>query len=197
MKLYIASLLCLIALSCNSKMSHTEQHKQPTAVETIDTDCGVDPSTVPGADSIDLNSTYINTRYGFYLSYPAKDVIMESEPDSHDGCIFITNRNVELGRVYRTASTDPEQEAISLKKEMDADKAYFLEEAYGQPVEDIYTKLAKTFYVISARIDSKIYYRKGILLDDGDMAKLIFKYDAQQKAKYDVIIAAMARSFHK
>jgi hypothetical protein len=196
MKLYIALLLSLSILSCNSEMKHTDQSKQAT-VATVDTDYGVDPGNVSGMDSIHLNSTYINTRYGFSLSYPHDDITMESEPDSHDGCIFTADGDVELGRVYRIANADPEQGKISLKKEMNADLAYFKEEAYGHRVKDLYTKLFKTFYVASAKVDGKIYYRKGILLDGDDMAKVIFKYEVQQKAKYDVIVAAMAQSFHK
>lgn len=85
--------------------------------------------------------------------------------------------------------------SISLKKELESDLSNFREQGY--PVKSVYSKLAKTFYVVSAKVNNKIYYRKGILLDGDDMAKVIFQYDEQQKAKYDVIVAAMANSFHK
>lgn len=196
-KSYIICLLYLGILSCNDKASQSENKAETMAPEAIDTGHGVDPGFFPGTDSINLNSTYINTRYGFYLSFPTTEVNMESESDSQDGCIFFTTDNKEFGRVYRVANPDPEAGSLSLKKELESDLSYFREQGYGHPVEDVYSSLAKNFYVVSAKVNNKIYYRKGILLDGDDMGKVIFQYDEQQKAKYDVIVAAMANSFHK
>jgi hypothetical protein len=190
-------LLYLGILSCNNKASQSENREEVMIQKISDTGEGVDPHVFAGSDSINLNSTYVNTRYGFYLSFPTTEVRMESESDSRDGCIFFTKDNKEFGRVYRVANPDPEAGSISLKKELESDLSYFREQSYGHPVENIYSSLAKSFYVVSAKINHKIYYRKGILLDGDDMGKVIFQYDEQQKAKYDVIVAAMANSFHK
>ena len=196
-KLCIICLLYLGFQSCNNKPSQSQTRAEAMAPENTDTGHGVDPGVFPEIDSINLNSTYVNTRYGFYLSFPTTEVNMESESDSRDGCIFFTTNNKELGRVYRVVNTDPEAGSISLKKELESDLSYFRKQGYGQPVEDVYSSLAKTFYVASAKVNNKIYYRKGILLDGDEMGKVIFQYDEQQKAKYDLIVAAMANSFHK
>lgn len=103
----IICLLFLGILSCNNKTDPSENRTEATAQEIADTGYGVDPGAFPGTDSVNLNSDYINTRYGFYLSFPTTEVSMESESDSRDGCIFFTTDNKEFGRVYRVANPDP------------------------------------------------------------------------------------------
>lgn len=193
----IICLLYLGIVSCNHKPSRSETRVEAMVPKNTDTGYRRDTGVFPEIAPVNLNSTYINTRYGFYLSFPATDVIMGSESDSRDGCIFFTADNREFGRVYRVANADPEAGSLSLKTELESDLSYFREQGYGHSPEAVYSSLGKNFYVVSAKVNHKIYYRKGILLDGDEMGKLIFQYDEQQKAKYDVIVAAMANSFHK
>lgn len=190
MKQTVIGLLALLACSCNN--GHPATRSAPATLSNHNVDTGyVDPNTYLNHP----DSTYCNFRYGYCVDYPSEAVHMQPEAPNGDGCVFHDNNNRELGRVYRTLNPDPEGSPVSLKTEMEKDIARLQDHAEGHAVGVTYSKVGKTFYVMSAKGNGRIYYHKCIVKGD-DMAMLIFQYDEERKSVYNVIVAAMAKSFH-
>ena len=126
--------------------------------------------------------TYTNARFGFSGCYPADVFRPQGEPENLDGQKFVSDdgasllmfgRNNVLGQSLREAFQDASK----------GDDA------------DLYTRLDKSWFVVSGRSGPRIRYRKTILSGDR-FDTLQIAYDVAQRTRYDPLVARMAACFH-
>ena len=130
-------------------------------------------------------NTYNNARFNYSISYPV-DLIPQGEATNGDGQRFTAKDGHAELTVYggynalnTTLKATYEEESTPAK----------------HPGREItYKVLRPGWFVISGRENGRIFYRKTML--KGDTFKtFIFEYDESQKAVYDRITAAIAKSF--
>lgn len=138
-------------------------------------------------------SVYRNDRYGYTISYPGTLFDAQPEADLGDGCLFLDKKGNELLRVFGRNNSDPDLGKIYTLREQWAEDTLAFGKESGAVIT--YRKDNNTFSVFSGTRGGKIYYRKTIKAGN-DLAFALFQYPASEKAKYDVVIARMAASFH-
>jgi hypothetical protein len=189
----ITSFLPLILFYLVSCSNTTEQ--KAGSPETISASGDPIKSAAPNkVQTVPLNDTYCNNRYGFCISFPNEIVTLEHESASGDGAYFFVGNNYDFLIVFGRANPDPAAGKFNLKKELSNEMSEFLKDSVQHKATVTYNTQGKDFYVFSGIKDDKIFYQKAIDKGD-DIAIAIFQYDKQQKEKFDVIVAAMAKSF--
>jgi hypothetical protein len=140
---------------------------------------------------------YCNARFGYCIKYPDKILKPQREAQNGDGRAFTDKRGDNVLLVFGSRNDDKKGDPIPIQK------IYDLELKGGQfhehPNRTItYSKLGKTFYVISGIEDGKIYYQKTFQLtgeNDGYFAEAILTYDQTEKLTYDQVSKDIFSSF--
>jgi hypothetical protein len=126
--------------------------------------------------------TYSNARYAYSVRYPADLLAPQGEADNGDGQVF-TGEGAEM-RVYGSHLLVGE----TLLKEFNAAVA-----GYGDGVA--YRAYRPQFFVVSARRDGKIHYRKTVARPDGAFVTFQIVYDETKHGVYDRVVEKIAKSF--
>lgn len=125
--------------------------------------------------------TYVNARFRFRVTWPARVLEARGESDNSDGQTFI-GEGAEF-RVYGAYMVVHD----TLREAYDAELA-----ARGDTVQ--YRRLTATFFVVSGVKDGRIYYRK-VLVASGDRQLVLdAEYDEPRRTTYDPVVRDMARS---
>jgi serine/threonine-protein kinase len=126
--------------------------------------------------------SYHNDRFGPTAEYPAAWK-MEPEPENNDGRQFSSPDGDASVSIYGHFAMDSRAEEMARKAEADD----------GETVT--YSAKGANWVVLSGTRGEKIFYRKS-LLSCGDQVwnTLTVEYPAQDKSKYDKLVAHMAAS---
>ncbi|MCW2282555.1 serine/threonine-protein kinase [Rhodoblastus acidophilus] len=126
--------------------------------------------------------SYHNDRFGPTADYPA-GWTMEPEPENNDGRRFASPDGDASVSIYGHFALDSREEEMARKAEADE----------GETVA--YSAKRANWVVLSGTRGDRIFYRKA-LLSCGDQVwnNISIEYPAQDKAKYDKLVAHMAAS---
>jgi hypothetical protein len=126
--------------------------------------------------------TYSNARFDYSISYPSNLLAPQGEADNGDGQIF-SGDGAEM-RVYGSNMLANE----TLFKEFNS-----VMKEYSSGVT--YRTYRKSFFVVSALRDGKIFYRKTIARPNGSFITFTIEYDESKRGVYDKAVSKMAKSF--
>lgn len=133
--------------------------------------------------------TYFNTRYEYYVDYPAS-FVPQGEAMNRDGQVFLSpEKDAEL-RVYARICID----------NVDDTPAHYLDGAKAEEKKGEhslnYQAKGKDFAVISGYRKDKVFYNK-VLTDGTWCTTMEFSYAKTQKAKYDAMVGRIANSLKR
>jgi hypothetical protein len=115
--------------------------------------------------------TYNNARYGYSIVYPSNLLLPKGESDNGDGQIFLNN-TAEM-RVFASNMLLNE----TLTKEF---------KAVVRKSENVsYKTINKNFFVVSGKIDGRIFYQKTIARADGVFLTFYIEYVEDERNDYD------------
>jgi hypothetical protein len=127
-------------------------------------------------------SNYYNDRFGPSADYPA-GWKMEPEPENNDGRKFTSPDGDAFVTITGNFALDSRDEEM----------ARYTEPSEGETVT--YSAKGANWVVLSGTRGDKIFYRKSLLsCDDQVWNNLHIEYPAEDKAKYDKLVAHMAAS---
>jgi hypothetical protein len=131
--------------------------------------------------------TYYNSRFAFYISYPANVFTPQGESDNGDGQRFVSKD----GRAEMTAS--------GINNALDETLADWYAEASRSTAEHphrvvTYKTMKANWFVVSGHEGERLFYQK-TMLKNNIFKTFRIEYDRALKSKYDPITARMAGSF--
>lgn len=128
-------------------------------------------------------NTYGNARFSYSIAYPADLLIPQGEADNGDGQIFkgedaaltVFGSNMLLNETLL-------KEFNSVIKERGASNV-------------TYKTYRSNFFVVSGKVDGKIFYRKVIKKPNGIYISFTFEYDEAKSRIYNRVTAKISKSF--
>lgn len=145
------------------------------------------PGARAGTGATDGYAEYVNARFGFSLRYPDSLLKGQGEADNGDGQSFESKdggaRLAAWGSNNVLDKTIKSEFADALKDDKKSSRKVTL-------------KIQKdNWFVISGLNGDNIFYRKQFLLKD-QWVVFDFTYPAAQRAQWDPVVAAVAKSFN-
>ncbi|MGL5797362.1 MAG: hypothetical protein ACRCYT_04065 [Cetobacterium sp.] len=140
---------------------------------------------------------YGNSRFGFYLEYPAEILFMQPAPANNDGRRFVSNDGETEMLAYGAYSLDFYPSELSPIQQLRNHYYDSLGNEYAY-ADITYKKLneAKGWYIISGTQNGKIFYKKIHLAYTPDSYFMIFnmEYPIYQKQLYNKILENITRT---
>lgn len=133
------------------------------------------------------NNEYCNARYKYCIWYP-RTMKAGPEAENGDGRSFSDGRsNI---RVYGRGNWNEEGETLSLQEK-------YTEDTSEQKDRKItYSKLGKTFYVLSGNEDGRVFYQNTVQLTDA-FGTAILDYRPADSIRYKNIASLILQNFKR
>ena len=130
-----------------------------------------------------LDSTYVNARYDYRISYPGSLLQGQGEAANGDGQRFLFSDGQIVLTVWGSLNV------------FDNSLRQLFEEEGARPNRNVtYKRIKDNWFVVSGYEEGRVFYQKTIL--NGDVAKTFrLDYPAGQKATVDTIVPVLMRSF--
>jgi hypothetical protein len=132
-----------------------------------------------------LQDIYVNSRYDYSISYPAALLKAQPESDAGDGTVFDATKGTAQFRIF-AGGTAPDINDTSTAAAKSAE-----EKCLGHHAA--YRVVKPRLAAISCTIGPNILYSK-TLLRDGVATTFMGTYPVKERATWDPVVAAMARS---
>lgn len=131
--------------------------------------------------------TYSNARFDYSIAYPANLLVPQGEAANGDGQVFLAKVGRAELRVWGINNALNEKLKDVYERE--------LTPGTDHPKRvTTYKALHSSWFVVSGREDSRIFYQKTML--KGDVFKTFrIEYDQAQRAVFDPVVKRIERSF--
>ena len=128
---------------------------------------------------------YHNSRFGFCVNYPMSLLVPQGESQNMDGQEFASASGNILMSAYARHSLD---ETISNEFRNDSSVVA----STGKSIT--YAAQKGSWYVLSGKEGSKIFYQK-TYLKDGNFISLLFEYPENKKAEFEPVMMQILKDF--
>lgn len=128
-------------------------------------------------------SSYGNSRFEYFVEYPADLLTPQPESDSQDGRLFTSADNSIEMRAW--GSTNALSRSVDAEFKATADKETGI----------TYRRSGPTWFAFSGLKDGKIFYRKTIYSKGSDsFASVLIEYSQAKKKEYDKMVQRIVKS---
>ncbi len=138
-----------------------------------------------GAVAGPAQGVYANARYDYSISYPKNLLKQHAEPGSGDGVVFSAVKGAAEFRVYASGTVEGINDS--------AEAAAKLAEEKCPSHRATYRVVKRGLAAISCAIGTDILYSKTLLRNEV-ATTFMGTYPASERATWDSVVAAMARS---